>query len=104
MRSESRPGARSGRPIDRSALSRGLALIPRADLLVHVESPRPALEHRLQDRLSRRGVFERWYGNDLESWMRQAELGIQEIVLRIPGGDADVVLPVLDDYATLVSS
>jgi probable F420-dependent oxidoreductase len=31
-----------------------------------------------------------------------ASLGIEEIVLRLPGGDADRVLPVLDKYATLV--
>jgi len=31
-----------------------------------------------------------------------AGLGIHEIVLRIPGGDADTVLPVLDGYASLV--
>jgi len=30
-----------------------------------------------------------------------ASLGIDEIVLRLPGGDADRVLPVLDKYATL---
>jgi probable F420-dependent oxidoreductase len=31
-----------------------------------------------------------------------ASLGIDEIVLRIPGGTADEVLPVLDEYATLI--
>jgi hypothetical protein len=31
------------------------------------------------------------------------ELGIREIVLRIPGGDESAVLPVLDEYAALVS-
>ena len=31
------------------------------------------------------------------------DLGIREIVLRIPGGDADAVLPVLDEYAALVA-
>ena len=31
------------------------------------------------------------------------DLGIREIVLRIPGGDADTVLPVLDEYAALVT-
>ncbi|HEX5097710.1 MAG TPA: LLM class flavin-dependent oxidoreductase, partial [Acidimicrobiia bacterium] len=30
-----------------------------------------------------------------------ASLGIEEVVLRLPGGDADRVLPVLDKYATL---
>ena len=31
-----------------------------------------------------------------------ASIGIREIVLRVPGGDADRVLPVLDRYAELV--
>ena len=31
-----------------------------------------------------------------------ASLGITEIVLRVEGGDADAVLPVLDEFATLV--
>src|SRR6478609_10073960 len=31
------------------------------------------------------------------------DLGIREIVLRIPGGDADAVLPVLDEYASLIA-
>jgi len=31
-------------------------------------------------------------------------IGIDEVVLRIPLGDADVVLPVLDDYAKLVDA
>ncbi len=31
------------------------------------------------------------------------DLGIREIVLRVPGGDADAVLPVLDEYAALVT-
>jgi alkanesulfonate monooxygenase SsuD/methylene tetrahydromethanopterin reductase-like flavin-dependent oxidoreductase (luciferase family) len=30
-----------------------------------------------------------------------ASLGIDEIVLRVPSGDADTVLPLLDEYATL---
>jgi probable F420-dependent oxidoreductase len=32
------------------------------------------------------------------------DLGIREIVLRIPGGDASAVLPILDEYATLVTT
>jgi probable F420-dependent oxidoreductase len=31
-------------------------------------------------------------------------IGIEEVVLRVPLGDADVVLPVLDDYARLVDA
>jgi hypothetical protein len=29
-------------------------------------------------------------------------IGITEVVLRVPGGDADRVLPILDEYAPLV--
>ncbi len=32
-----------------------------------------------------------------------ASIGIEEVVLRVPGGDAASVLPLLDQYATLVS-
>jgi hypothetical protein len=31
-------------------------------------------------------------------------IGIDEVVLRIPLGDPDVVLPALDDYAKLVGT
>jgi hypothetical protein len=30
-----------------------------------------------------------------------AEIGIDEVVLRVPGGGADEILPVLDEYAAL---
>jgi probable F420-dependent oxidoreductase len=33
-----------------------------------------------------------------------ASLGIEEIVLRLPGGTADRVLPILDEYAALIAS
>jgi hypothetical protein len=29
-------------------------------------------------------------------------IGIDEVVLRVPGGDADRVLPLLDEYAALL--
>lgn len=32
-----------------------------------------------------------------------AQLGLDEIVLRVPNGDADTILPVLDEYARFVS-
>jgi len=31
-----------------------------------------------------------------------ASIGVDEVVLRVPGGDATMVMPVLDEYATLV--
>lgn len=31
-----------------------------------------------------------------------ASLGIEEVVLRLPGGDADSVLPILDSFAELI--
>ena len=33
-----------------------------------------------------------------------ASIGIEEIVLRVPGGKADTVLPLLDDFAKIVES
>lgn len=60
--------------IDRSVLARALEMVPRADLLVHVGTPRQIVESRLQDRLRRRGLLERLYGHDIATWMRQAEL------------------------------
>ncbi|MEX0663667.1 MAG: LLM class F420-dependent oxidoreductase [Acidimicrobiia bacterium] len=33
-----------------------------------------------------------------------ASIGIDEVVLRVPGGDANTVTPVLDEYATLVEA
>jgi hypothetical protein len=61
-------------PIDRSALARGLALVPRADLLIHVDAPRAALEGRLQERVRRRRGFERLFGNEVGLWLRQLEV------------------------------
>ncbi len=61
-------------PIDRSALARGLALVPRADLLIHVVAPRSVLESRLQERVRRRRAFERLFGNEVGLWLRQAEI------------------------------
>jgi hypothetical protein len=31
-------------------------------------------------------------------------IGVTEVVLRLPGGGADRVLPILDEYASLVGS
>ncbi len=64
---------RSG-PIDTSALARGLALVPRADLLIHVAAPRAALESRLQERVRHRRAFERLFGIEVGIWLRQAEI------------------------------
>ena len=61
-------------PIDRSALARALALVPRADLLIHVDAPRAALESRLQERVRRRRVLERLVGNEVGLWLRQLEI------------------------------
>ena len=33
-----------------------------------------------------------------------ASIGIDEVVLRVPAGDCDAVLPVLDDYSQLVEA
>ena len=33
-----------------------------------------------------------------------ASIGIDEVVLRVPAGDRDAVVPVLDDYSKLVET
>lgn len=83
-------------PIDRSALARGLALVPRADLLIHVDAPRAALEGRLQERVRRRRGLERLFGNEVGIWLRQSEVAsvLAEVIaesgrapVRVQSGD-----------------
>ena len=33
-----------------------------------------------------------------------ASIGVTEVVLRLPGGDADRVLPILDEFAPLIDA
>jgi thymidylate kinase len=59
------------RSVDRSSIVRGLALIPRPDLLVRLDAPRETLEARLRARLGRQGALERWFEFDLQTSLRQ---------------------------------
>ena len=59
--------------VDRSRLLRGLALIPRPHLLVHLHAPREILEARLNSRLARQGRVERLFEFDLQTNLQQIE-------------------------------
>jgi hypothetical protein len=59
--------------VDRSIIARGLALIPRPNLLVRLDAPRATLEARLRSRLARQGAVERLFEFDLQTNLRQVE-------------------------------
>ena len=61
-------------PVDRSFLLRGLALIPRPNLLIRLDTPREVLETRLHSRLARQGPVERWFELDLKTSLQQIEM------------------------------
>jgi thymidylate kinase len=61
------------RSVDRSSIVRGLALIPRPNLLIRLDAPRETLEARLRARLGRQGALERWFEFDLQTSLRQIE-------------------------------
>jgi thymidylate kinase len=61
------------RLVDRSIIARGLALIPRPNLLVRLDAPRATLEARLRSRLARQGAVERLFEFDLQTNLRQVE-------------------------------
>lgn len=61
------------RSVDRSAMVRGLALIPRPNLLIRLDAPRETLEARLRARLGRQGAVERLFEFDLQTSLRQIE-------------------------------
>lgn len=60
--------------VDRSFLLRGLALIPRPNLLIRLDTPREILETRLHSRLARQGPVERWFELDLKTSLQQIEM------------------------------
>jgi thymidylate kinase len=75
------------RSVDRSIIVRGLALIPRPNLLVRLDAPRETLEARLHSRLGRQGAVERLFEFDLHTSLRQIETTSQVVdVLREQGG------------------
>jgi hypothetical protein len=59
--------------VDRSIIARGLALIPRPNLLVRLDAPRATLEARLRSRLARQGAVERLFEFDLQTNLQQIE-------------------------------
>ena len=61
------------RSVDRSVMVRGLALIPRPNLLVRLDAPRETLEARLRARLGRQGALERLFEFDLQTSLQQIE-------------------------------
>ena len=65
--------ALTARPVDRSVIMRGLALIPRPKLLICLDAPRETLEARLRARLGRQGAVERLFEFDLQTSLRQIE-------------------------------
>jgi len=54
-------------------IGRGLELIPRPNLLIHVAAPRQILEARLRQRLGRQGAIERLFEFDLKTNLQQIE-------------------------------
>jgi thymidylate kinase len=56
---------------DRSVLLRGLALIPRPNLLIRLDAPREILESRLHSRLARQSPAERLFEFGLQTSLRQ---------------------------------
>jgi thymidylate kinase len=61
------------RSVDRSVIVRGLALIPRPNLLIRLDAPRETLEARLRARLGRQGALERLFEFDLQTNLQQIE-------------------------------
>jgi thymidylate kinase len=61
------------RSVDRSVIMRGLALIPRPNLLIRLDAPRKILEARLRARLGRQGAVERLFEFDLQTNLQQVE-------------------------------
>jgi thymidylate kinase len=61
------------RHVDRSVIVRGLALIPRPNLLVRLDAPREILEARLRVRLGRQGAVERLFELDLQTSLQQID-------------------------------
>jgi thymidylate kinase len=59
--------------VDRSVIVRGLALIPRPNLLIRLDAPREELEVRLRARIARQGAIERLFEFDLQTNLQQIE-------------------------------
>jgi hypothetical protein len=59
---------------DPSAVTRGLELIPRPDILICLEAPRGLLELRLRERLGRQGVAEHLFELSLDENLQQIDV------------------------------
>jgi thymidylate kinase len=58
---------------DRGTIERGLRLVPRPNLLIHLDAPRETLEARIRERLRRQGAVERLFEFDLQTNLEQIE-------------------------------
>ncbi len=61
------------RSADRGAITRGLELIPRPNLLIRLDAPRETLEARLRERHGRQGAVERLFEVNLQTNLQQIE-------------------------------
>lgn len=58
---------------DRRVIGRGLALIPRPNVLIYRDAPRETLEARIRKRLRRQGPLERLFEFDVQTNLEQIE-------------------------------
>jgi thymidylate kinase len=58
---------------DRRVIGRALELIPRPNLLIHLDAPRETLKARIRERLRRQGAVERLFEFDLQTNLEQIE-------------------------------
>jgi thymidylate kinase len=58
---------------NRRVIGWGLELIPRPNLLIHLDAPREILEVRIRERLRRQGAVERLFELDLQTNLEQIE-------------------------------
>jgi len=63
-------------PIDERSLARGLALIPKPDLLIRVDASRAVVAARLEKRLRRQSPLERMFENRIAVSLRQVDLSV----------------------------
>jgi thymidylate kinase len=59
--------------VNRRVIGWGLELIPRPNLLIHLDAPRETLEARIRERLRRQGAVERLFEFDLQTNLKQIE-------------------------------
>lgn len=62
------------KPVDSEVLVDGMKLIPRSDLVVHIDAPLEILESRLRNRIRELGPVERLFELDLHTNLKQIEV------------------------------